>query len=62
MTHIYMCGKLNECRKTVNYDNIYTNNMTNILYIYKVMKENLNKRQQIIEEKKTNIVIPSDPL
>ena len=59
MKHIYMCQKLNSAKKNVEYENIYTNNMTNILIIQKILNENLNTRQQIIEQK--NIQIPSDP-
>ena len=50
MTHIYECYKLNNEKKlTQSYERIYNGELIEQVQIFKLMKQNMQKRNQIVK-------------
>ena len=63
--HIYICKKLNEEEAQVEYEKLFCGNMNELTYILRRYEENLEKREQFINEKNEETashVILTDPL
>ena len=50
MIHIYECSKLNSEKQTIDYKEIYTNNMKSIKEIFHRFEKNMNKREETKQE------------
>ena len=57
MSHIYNCEMLNIDEPNLSYETIYTGNMKQQIEVYKIFKQNLDKREFI----KSEIETPCDP-
>ena len=74
MVHVYTCEKLNSEKVNRTYENIYLNDVKDIEEIYRRFKNNMNKREIILEQKleetknsekqnePPNVIFPRDPL
>ena len=57
MNHIYECKKLNNEKPEVKYEQIYTENIKQIIKVHKRFKQNMKRRNELmdeIEQKKNN--------
>ena len=55
MEHNFYCEQLNDVIQTKKYNNIYNGNSEEQVTIFKILQNNLRKREQIMND------IPSDP-
>ena len=55
MEHIYYCEKLNDVIQAKKYNSIYNGNLKEQVKIFKILQNNLRKREQIMNEN------PCDP-
>ena len=74
MVHVYTCEKFNSEKVNRTYENIYLNDVKVIEEIYRRFKNNMNKREIILEQKleetknsekqnePPNVIFPRDPL
>ena len=65
MEHIYVCKSLNDEEIQVEYEKLFCGNMNELTYILRRYEENLEKREQFINEKNEETashVILTDPL
>ena len=46
MTHIYECKYLNNKKITMNYENIYKDNVENMKIVFKRFRKNMEKREK----------------
>ena len=62
MEHIYKCKLLNEVEPSIKYEKIYSENIKEIKAINERFQENMNRRQQMINEIEMKKNLPHDPI
>ena len=50
MIHIYECSKLNSEKQTIDYKEIYTNNMKSVKEIFQRFEKDMKKREETKQE------------
>ena len=62
MAHIYECKYLNNNKITINYENIYRDNVENVKIVFKRFRRNMQNREKILIKKRKSHETFTGPL